>query len=45
MNCIIHLNGSIVASGSSDTTIAITDFYTGDILRKLIGHSNIVWSI
>ncbi|CAK85395.1 unnamed protein product (macronuclear) [Paramecium tetraurelia] len=45
VNCIIHLKASIIASGSSDTTIQITDLYSGKILKTLIGHSNIVWSI
>ncbi|CAD8043223.1 unnamed protein product [Paramecium primaurelia] len=45
VNCMIQLKGSIIASGSSDATIQITNFYTGEILKTLIGHQNIVWSI
>ncbi|CAD8061506.1 unnamed protein product [Paramecium sonneborni] len=45
VNCMIQLKGSIIASGSSDATIQITNFYTGEILKTLIGHANIVWSI
>eukprot|EP00055_Hartaetosiga_balthica_P017587 m.119101 g.119101 ORF g.119101 m.119101 type:complete len:180 (+) comp9354_c0_seq2:1199-1738(+) len=38
----IHYHGDYIASGSSDKSIIIWEVKTGNIVRKLLGHSDLV---
>ncbi|KAM3141813.1 WD repeat-containing protein 64 [Paramecium bursaria] len=45
VNCMLHIQQNIIASGSSDNRIQIVDIKVGQIIQTLIGHQNIVWSL
>ena len=44
-NCCFNKNGSNFLTGSYDQTCIIWDTYTGNILQKLQGHNNVVYSV
>jgi dynein assembly factor with WDR repeat domains 1 len=44
-NCAFNKNGSRFITGSYDRTCIIWDTQSGELLQKLIGHSNVVYSI
>ena len=46
VNVIVQLQvKNMMASGSSDCTIAIWDYKNCTLVRSLIGHANIIWDI
>ena len=44
-NCAFNKNGNMFLTGSYDRTCIIWDTETGDLLQKLIGHQNVVYTI
>ena len=40
-----NVDGTLLASGSTDRTICLWDAATGDLLKTLQGHTDGIWSL